>query len=242
MSHNNDLWPVCHQTDWILLPSESCHSTMTFDLSATRLIGYCCLLNHVTQQWPLTCMPPDWLDIAAFWFMSHNNELWPVHLQTDWILPPSESCHTLTCLPRNKSTPEYMHYTASLSTARCIFSYKYLSQTAKSYWAVERFGESARWADPTIRLVVKANSIVEKARWAHFSPSHLNKPKPLGETLMWWRVLRSAHLAVYPSMQFAFLVRISVWNGKIKQSSEAYRRECEMDWSHVSWWKQGCYI
>ena len=29
-----------------------------------------------------------------------------------------------------------------------------------------------------------------------------------------------------------FLVWISIWNGKIKLSSEAYRRECELGWSH----------
>ena len=46
--------------------------------------------------------------------------------------------------------------------AVCIFSCEYLSETAKSNWAVKRIylsiGESARWADLTIRLVVKANS------------------------------------------------------------------------------------
>ena len=42
--------------------------------------------------------------------------------------------------------------------AVCIFWYEYLSETAKSNWAVKRIRQSARWADLTIRLVVKANS------------------------------------------------------------------------------------
>ena len=50
-----------------------------------------------------------------------------------------------------------------------------------------------------------AYGIVGKARWAHLSTSHHIKPKPLGDVLIWWRVLRSAHLA--------HLVRISIWNG-----------------------------
>ena len=40
-----------------------------------------------------------------------------------------------------------------------IFSYEYLSETATSNLAVKCIDESARWADLTIRLVVKANSI-----------------------------------------------------------------------------------
>ena len=32
----------------------------------------------------------------------------------------------------------------------CIFSYEYISETAKSNCAVNRIGESARWADLTI--------------------------------------------------------------------------------------------
>ena len=54
--------------------------------------------------------------------------------------------------------------------------------------------------------------------------SHHIKPESSVEGLLWWRVLRSARMH--------FLVRISVWNCKIKLCSEAYRRECEMDWSH----------
>ena len=41
----------------------------------------------------------------------------------------------------------------------CIFSYEYLSETAKLNRTVKRIGESARWADLTIRLVVKPNSM-----------------------------------------------------------------------------------
>ena len=40
--------------------------------------------------------------------------------------------------------------------AVCIFSYEYLSETAKSNCAVKRLGESARWANLTI---VKINSM-----------------------------------------------------------------------------------
>ena len=43
--------------------------------------------------------------------------------------------------------------------AVCIFSYEYLSEMAKSNCAVKRIGESARWADLTMRLIVKANSM-----------------------------------------------------------------------------------
>ena len=39
------------------------------------------------------------------------------------------------------------------------FSYKNLSETATSNSAVKRIGESARWADLPIPLVVKANSM-----------------------------------------------------------------------------------
>ena len=41
-----------------------------------------------------------------------------------------------------------------------IFSYEYLSETAKSHYAVKLIGESARWVDLTIRLIVKANSAI----------------------------------------------------------------------------------
>ena len=41
--------------------------------------------------------------------------------------------------------------------AVCIFSYEYLSETVKSNCAEKRIGESARWADLAIRLVVKSN-------------------------------------------------------------------------------------
>ena len=43
--------------------------------------------------------------------------------------------------------------------AVCIFSYEYLSETVRSSYAVKCMGESARWADLTIRLLVKANSM-----------------------------------------------------------------------------------
>ena len=50
-------------------------------------------------------------------------------------------------------------YLAVPTDALCIFSYKYLSETVKSNWSVKRMGQSARWADLTIRLIVKANSM-----------------------------------------------------------------------------------
>ena len=37
--------------------------------------------------------------------------------------------------------------------------YYIIYQAEKSNWAVKRFGESGRWADLTIHLVVKANSM-----------------------------------------------------------------------------------
>ena len=42
--------------------------------------------------------------------------------------------------------------------AVCIFSYEYLSKTAKSNFAVKRIRGSARWADFTIRPTVNANT------------------------------------------------------------------------------------
>ena len=75
--------------------------------------------------------------------------------------------------------------------------------------------------------ILYAYDIVGKARWAHLITSHHIKPEPLG----WWRVLRSAHLA-YQRCSMHFLVRISFWNGKIKLSSKAKMRECQMGWSH----------
>ena len=71
------------------------------------------------------------------------------------------------------------------------------------------------------RTGIYAYSIVVKARWAHLSTSHHIKPEPLG-----W----DEPISPYPTMYFH--VRLSIWNGKIKLSSEAYRRECEMGWSH----------
>ena len=49
-----------------------------------------------------------------------------------------------------------------INDAVCIFSYEYLSETVKSNCSVNCIGESARWADLTIRLVVKANSVSAK--------------------------------------------------------------------------------
>ena len=36
--------------------------------------------------------------------------------------------------------------------AVCIFSYEYISETAKSNWSVKSIGDGARWADLTIRI------------------------------------------------------------------------------------------
>ena len=60
--------------------------------------------------------------------------------------------------------------------AVCIFSYEYLSETAKSNCAVKRIGESARWADLTIRFVVKANSMSSR------KGNHLTKKRLVLET------------------------------------------------------------
>ena len=45
------------------------------------------------------------------------------------------------------------------AVCRPIFSYEYLFEAAKSNRAVKRLGESVRWADLTIRLIVKTNSM-----------------------------------------------------------------------------------
>ena len=58
--------------------------------------------------------------------------------------------------------------------AVCIFSYEYLSETAKSNCAVKRIGESARWDDLTIRLVVKANSMSARIRGITFQRKNEN--------------------------------------------------------------------
>ena len=41
-----------------------------------------------------------------------------------------------------------------------------------------------------------AYGIIEKSRWADLSTSPHIKPEPLGEGLMLWQVLGSAHLAI----------------------------------------------
>ena len=41
----------------------------------------------------------------------------------------------------------------------------YIFETAKSNCAVKRMGESARWADLTIRLVMKAKSMSARTMW-----------------------------------------------------------------------------
>ena len=53
--------------------------------------------------------------------------------------------------------------------AVCIFSYEYLSETAKLNCAVKRIGESARRADLTIRLAVKASNM--SARYNTIAPT-----------------------------------------------------------------------
>ena len=42
-----------------------------------------------------------------------------------------------------------------------------------------------------------AYGVVGKARWAHLSTSHYIKHEPLGEGLVWWRVLKSANRYYY---------------------------------------------
>ena len=63
--------------------------------------------------------------------------------------------------------------------------------------------------------------------WLH------TKPSPLGEGLMWWRVLRWAYLDV-PTMQYAFS-RTNFylkWRNQPEQRIEEKSSECEMGWSH----------
>ena len=53
-----------------------------------------------------------------------------------------------------------------------------------------------------------------------------------GSGFMWWRVLRFISSS-RGTNSMHFLVRISIWNGKIKMCNEAYnRRVCEIGWSH----------
>ena len=98
-----------------------------------------------------------------------------------------------------------------------------------------------RTCAPQVRLTSSGIYVyckVGKARWAHLSTCH--HTKPLEEALMWWRVLRSAHLAVPNDAVCIFSYKYLLWNGKIKlssavkinQTSEAYRRECNKGWSH----------
>ena len=47
-----------------------------------------------------------------------------------------------------------------------------------------------------VDAIIHAYGMVGKARGLYLSTSHHIKPETLGECLMWWRVLRSAHLAV----------------------------------------------
>ena len=57
----------------------------------------------------------------------------------------------------------------------------------------------------------------------------------LGEGLMWWRVLRWAHLDV-PTMQYAFS-RTNFylkWRNQPEQRIEEKSSECEMGWSHLT--------
>ena len=64
-----------------------------------------------------------------------------------------------------------MNLSRRTKDAVCIFSYEYLSETARSSCAVKCMGESARWADLTIRLVVKANSMSSRISFI-MRPSH----------------------------------------------------------------------
>ena len=61
------------------------------------------------------------------------------------------------------------------NAAVCIFSYEYISETAKSNWTVKRIGERAGWTDLTIRLVVKVNNMSE--RNGHISHSRCLKSR-----------------------------------------------------------------
>ena len=71
----------------------------------------------------------------------------------------SESSATLSSILYAYGLVGKARLTFRTNDAVCIFSYEYLSDTVKSNCAVKFIGESARWADLTIRLVVKANSV-----------------------------------------------------------------------------------
>ena len=63
---------------------------------------------------------------------------------------------------------------------------------------------------------IYAYGIVGKARWAHLSTCHHNKPEPLGEGLIWWRVLISAQLVVPNDAVCIF------WNRKRQKLTEQW--------------------
>ena len=76
----------------------------------------------------------------------------------------AQSPHQSRAFRRGRDVVTIAEISSSRRTndAVCIFSYEYLSKTGKSNCTVKRIGESARWADLTIRLVVKANSVSAK--------------------------------------------------------------------------------
>ena len=80
--------------------------------------------------------------------------------------------------------------------------------------------------------ILYAYGIVGKARWAHLSTSQPHQSWSFRRGLY---VVTSAEISPSRRTQrccMYLLVRISIWNCKIKQSSEAFWRECEMGWSH----------
>ena len=77
----------------------------------------------------------------------------------------------------------------------CIFSFEYLSKTAKSNWLVERIGESVRWADLTIRLIVKAN--IMSVRWGDLTIRLIVKPTA-------W--VRESHYLRFPDTPYTWLI------------------------------------
>ena len=81
-------------------------------------------------------------------------------------------------------------------------------------------------------IILYAYDIVGKARWAHLSTCHHIKPEPLGKGLMWWQL--SAKISPSCRTKDAVSIYSYEYLSEITLCSEAYRRRCEMGWSHYT--------
>ena len=66
------------------------------------------------------------------------------------------------------------------------------------------------------------------ARWAHLSTRHQIKPPPKGSGLIWWLVLRWAHVD-FPTMLYAYNLTIRLVVKLYKANSMSARRACEFE-------------